>query len=508
MKSRSIGHSTTTAVFVILAMGALFCVAGHDAAGQSLERVSVNSDGVQADSVSYFPSVSADGRLVAFSSDATNLVEGDTNRYLDIFVHARDTGQTERVSLASDGTEAIHRSDEPSISADGRFVAFRSEANNLVADDTNIARDIFVHDRQTGQTQRVSIASDGTEANGNSYKPCVSADGRFVAFESSASNLVAGDTNGRRDIFVHDRQTGQTQRVSIASDGTQADKSSYRPPISADGNLVAFMSDATNLIAEDTNAASDVFVHNRQTGQTERVSVGSVGAQANARSDSPSISGDGQFVAFYSEASNLVAADTNEQRDIFVRDRGAALTKRVSVGSGGAQADGWSDSPSLSDSGRLVAFRSGATNLTAVDTNGFMDIFLHDRQAGKTERVSLGPEGEESNMPSSSPSISADGRFTAFSSEASNLVYVDEVPADTNSLQDIFVYDKGEPPALPGDANGDCRVDILDMIGIRNRLNADPASPPENAPYDVTEDGAINILDMIFVRNRLNNTCL
>ena len=505
MKSRSIGHSTTTAVFVILATWALLCIVGYGAAAQTLERVSIASNGAQANSVSYFPSVSADGCLVAFSSDAANLVEGDTNRYRDIFVHDRDTGWTERVSIASDGTEAIHKSYEPSISADGSVVAFRSEANNLVGGDTNLARDIFVYGRYTGQTQRVSIASDGTQANGNSYKPCVSGDDRFVAFESLATNLVPNDTNVRRDIFVHDTQTGQTQRVSIASDGTQADDSSYRQSISADGNLVAFMSYATNLVAGDTNGASDVFVHDRQTGQTERVSVGSLGEQTNARSDSPAISGNGQVVAFYSAATNLVAADTNGQLDVFIRDRQAAQTKRVSVASDGAQANGWSDSPSLSDTGRLVAFRSGATNLSGVDTNGIVDIFLHDRQAWQTECVSRGPEGAESNMPSSSPSISGNGRFTAFSSEANNLVQEDE---DTNGLQDIFVHDKGEPPSLPGDVNGDCRVDILDLIGIRNHLNADPASPPENAAYDVTEDGAINILDMISVRNKLNNTCL
>ena len=166
-------------------------------------------------------------------------------------VHAMP-GNTTRVSVASDGTQSNNSSYNPSISANGRYVAFESEATNLVRGDTNNFRDIFVHDRQTGQTTRVSVASDGTQANGHSYDPSISADGRYVAFASLANNLVSGDTNDQQDIFVHDRQTGQTTRVSVASDGTQASGHSFNPSISADGRYVAFVSSASNLVGGDT----------------------------------------------------------------------------------------------------------------------------------------------------------------------------------------------------------------------------------------------------------------
>ena len=203
------------------------------------------------------PAISADGRFVAFSSDASNLVAGDTNGRGDIFVRDRLTGTTERLSLASDGTQANRLT---SISADGRFVTFSSSASNLVAGDTNRQADVFVHDRLTSTTERVSVASDGTQANGDSSFPSISADGRFVTFVSRASTLVAGDTNSRDDVFVHDRQTGTTERVSVASDGTQGNRNSRFSSISADGRFVKFDSAASNLVAGDTNFTYDIFV--------------------------------------------------------------------------------------------------------------------------------------------------------------------------------------------------------------------------------------------------------
>jgi len=234
-------------------------------------------------------------------------------------VHAMP-GNTTRVSVASDGTQSNHDSYNPSISANGRYVAFESEATNLVSGDTNNFRDIFVHDRQTGQTTRVSVASDGTQANGHSFDPSISADGRYVVFESLASNLVSGDTNDHQDIFVHDRQTGQTTRVSVASDGTQANDHSFDPSISADGRYVAFISFASNLVGGDTEppilpsttslpnnpasqgrgVSSQVFVHDRQTGATTLVSVAIDGSEGNGHSEEVSISADGRYVAFRS----------------------------------------------------------------------------------------------------------------------------------------------------------------------------------------------------------------
>ncbi|MFN5855906.1 MAG: DUF4347 domain-containing protein, partial [Pseudanabaenaceae cyanobacterium] len=286
------------------------------------QRVSVATGGIQATGGSGInPSISSDGRYVAFSSNATNLVTGDTNAVPDIFVHDRQTNTTQLVSVATNGTQANNASSTPSISSDGRYVVFASDTTNLVAGDTNGLLDIFVYDRQTNTTQRVSVDSSGNQANNYSYTSSISSDGRYVAFESYADNLVAGDTNNTGDIFVYDRQTNTTQRVSVDSSGTQAGSSSYNPSISSDGRYVAFASDATNLVEGDTNGLTDIFVYDRQTNTTQRVSVDSSGNQAIANfggSYTPSISSDGRYVAFASDATNLVEGDTNGLRDIFV----------------------------------------------------------------------------------------------------------------------------------------------------------------------------------------------
>jgi len=439
-------------------------------------RVSVASDGSQGNNYSDWPSTSADGRYVAFTSRASNLVSGDTNGYMDIFVHDRQTASTERVSVASDGSQGNYYSDSPSISADGCYVAFGSYASNLVSGDTNGYLDIFVHDRQTGITERVSVASDGSQGNYDSGGSSISTDGRYVAFQSHASNLVSGDTNGSWDIFVHDRQTGSTERVSVASDGSQGNGGSYSPSISAGGRYLAFLSEASNLVSGDTNNfcgnppeynnCLDIFVHDRQTGSTQRVSLSSDGSQGNHESYSPSISADGRYVAFESYASNLVIGDTNKFcggyiscPDIFVHDRQTGVTQRVSLASDGSQGNSYSHSPSISADGRYVAFFSSASNLVSGDTNGYTDTFVHDRQTGSTQRVSLASDGSQGNDGSGGSSISADGRYVAFTSRASNLVSGDTnnfcigdrstnlstpPPPENSNCPDVFVHDRGE----------------------------------------------------------------
>ncbi|MEK7612516.1 MAG: hypothetical protein AAB407_04195, partial [Patescibacteria group bacterium] len=208
-------------------------------------------------------SISKNGRYVAFSSNAFNLVPNDTNGWDDIFVHDRQIGATKRVSVSSNGIQGNFFSDHPSISADGRYVAFWSFSSNLVSNDTNGQADIFVNDSQTGMTVRVSISSNGTQGNGSSFGHSISADGRYVAFSSNAFNLVPNDTNGASDIFAHDRQTNMTSRLSIDSSGNQANNVSGSPSISADGRYVTFHSVASNLVTNDTNGVSDVFVHSR-----------------------------------------------------------------------------------------------------------------------------------------------------------------------------------------------------------------------------------------------------
>ncbi|MGW0535316.1 RICIN domain-containing protein [Streptomyces sp. NPDC003032] len=403
------------------------------------ERVNLTSGGAQTtmQGMDASPVLSADGRYAAFISDATTLVPGDKNLTSDVFVRDRTTGATERVNLTDGDAEssAAGWSDEPSISADGRYVAFESVARNLVTDDTNGHRDVFLRDRTNGTTQRVSVAGNGSQGNNWSFSPSVSADGRYVAFTSSASTLVAGDTNGADDIFVHDRQNRTTQRVSVTGGGGQGNGESRTPSFSADGRYVAFTSAATNLVTGDTNGADDVFVRDLQAGTTQRVSVTGTGGQGDKWSAAPSISADGRHVAYSSFATNLVAGDTNGRSDVYVRDRQAGTTQRVSVADNGTQGDGHSDSPSISADGRHVAFWASAANLIARDANDSSDVFVRDRETGKTQRVSTAyADGGDGDHYSSEASISADGRLVVFSSAASDLV-----PGDSNGVFDVFV---------------------------------------------------------------------
>ena len=356
---------------------------------------------------------------MAFDLPATNLVSGDTNGVPDVFVHDRKTGQTTRVSVASDGTQGDCNSDFPSLSANGRYVAFDSCASNLVSGDSNGFVDTFVHDRADRADHpclgRPPTAPRGM--NSSSSHVSISANGRYVAFQSFASNLVSGDTNNTLDVFVHDRQTGQTTRVSVASDGTQGNGLSAHPSLSANGRYVAFASSASNLVSGDTNGAEDVFVHDRKTGRTTLVSVASDGTQGNGESAFPSISDTGRYVAFFSSASNLVSGDTNFASDIFVHDRQTGQTTRVSVASDGTQANDGSGVLSLSANGRYVAFESVASNLVSGDTNNSQDIFVHDRKTGQTTRVTVASNGTQGNGNSFDPypsSISANGRYVAF----------------------------------------------------------------------------------------------
>jgi Tol biopolymer transport system component len=426
------GLVTAGATFVLVLAG--------PAVGQVTSRVSVSSGGKQGLNASGSPSISADGHYVAFWSGAGNLVDGDTNACEDALVRDRWSGTTERVSVASTGTQGNHSSGLPSISADGRFVAFSSSATNLVNGDTNGEDDVFVHDRQSGTTERISVDSSGVEGNDFSNYPSISADGRYVAFESDASNLVGGDTNGHSDIFVHDRQSATTERVNVDSVGTQANDPSSDPSISADGRFVAFASDASNLVGGDTNGSPDIFVHDRQSGTTERVSVDSVGTQANHISNAPSISGDARSVAFCSRATNLVGGDTNGTWDIFVHDRQSGSTERVTISSAGTQANEYSEAPSISADGRYVAFMSYADNLVGGDTNGVFDVFVHDRQSGATERASVATGGVQADGPSGfhGLAISSSGRHVSFESYATNLV-----GGDTNGCDDVFLRGRG-----------------------------------------------------------------
>ena len=407
---------------------------------QMTRRISVSSSGQESNAYSLSPSISADGLSVAFDSDASNLAVNDGNASKDVFLRNLLNSQTEIASVDSGSTLGNSSSNRPSASVDGRYLAFYSLADNLVAGDTNGRNDIFVRDRILGSTQRISISSTGVQGNDHSYNPSISADGRYVAFFSYATNLVAGDTNGQRDVFVRDRLNAITERVSLSSSGVQGNASSQGPSISGDGRFVAFESGATNLVSGDTNGFMDIFVRDRLNGVTVRASVNNASGQGNGNSQDPSISADGSFVTFSSDASTMIgpfAFDTNGFEDVFCRDLVNGGTGLLSLSSTSVQGNGASIAPSISADGRFVAFQSRASNFVSGDTNGEHDIFVCDRSAHTVERVSVASDGTQGNDSSLDPSISADGRFVAFASNSDNLV-----TGDSNDQWDIFLHDR------------------------------------------------------------------
>jgi Cys-rich repeat protein len=400
------------------------------------ERVSIRDDGGQANGNSNGAAISGDASCVAFYSDATNL-DADTNGHRDVFVFDRETSSLQRVSVASDGAQANGPSQSqgfrPAVDETCSCVAFSSDATNLVDDDTNGVSDVFVRDLAAGVTERVSMGDAG-EANGASSFPSVSGDCQLVAFQSTASNLVPDDTNDASDVFLYNRATGAISRVSTGSGGVQANGASLTPAISADGRCVAFASAATNLVPGDTNGTYDVYVV--CDGQvTCRASVDSSGNEANDMSLLPALSSDGTIVAFKSNASNLVPGDFNASPDVFVHDCVTGETERVSVNSLGQEGNDISIPPSISGDGRFVAFGSFANLLIGRSTRGRAQVYVRDRNFATTLLISESPDGVPGNasVPDVPPSVSLDGTFVAFDSLASNLV-----PGDTNQVIDAF----------------------------------------------------------------------
>lgn len=408
------------------------------AVAQTTERLSVSSTGVEGNAASSLEeSISADGRFVAFQSDATNLVAGDTNGVRDIFVRDRATATTTRISVSSAGQQANAASFRPSISADGRWVAFESDASNLALGDGNGWTDVFLHDRVTGVTTLRSVSSAGVQGDRISYSPALSADGQWLAFGSQASTLVALANNFVGHVFLHQVATGATTLVCVTPTGALENSKSGNPFLSADGRYIAFDSQSTNLTPGLTTAFhSNVFVRDRVAGVTGLVSAATGGSEGNGSSQFASISANGRVVAFQSQANNLVPGDTNNLTDVFARDLVLGVTERVSVSSTGAQSTGGSDAlyqpPGLSSDGRFVAFTSWATDLVP-GAIGWQSVYLRDRALGKTSFVALSTSGQQANGTSSQPAMSSDGRFVAFQSQASNLV-----PGDTNGVLDMF----------------------------------------------------------------------
>jgi len=443
-----------------------------------ISRQSAADGGAPADRASFDPSISPDGRFVAFSSRGANLSAEDSDQtdafgqpQNDIFVRDTEAGTTTFVSRqgASDGgAGGDGDSFDPAVSTDGQIVAFGSRADNLSTDDVNAHINVFVRDVGAGTStlvSRQSAADGGAGADGDSGEPAISADGRYVAFESSAGNLSADDGN-EPHVYLRDTLTDATtlvSRQSAADGGEGAAGGAGNPSISADGRFVAFVSSADNLSSDDSGF-SDVFVRDTVSETTTLVSRQSAadgGAGADGAVGDAAISADGRFVAFQSAAANLSDQDEDGGGafDIFVRDTQSSTTtlaSRQSAADGGAGADGHSSTLAISADGRLVVFHSEADNLSSDDNDGVVNTFVRDTQGSTTILVSrqsaadggAGADGESS--PSFDPAISADGRFVAFQSAAGNLA-----ATDPNAPTNIFLRDvlgarpDTQPPGQP-----------------------------------------------------------
>ncbi|MBP2401034.1 PD40 domain-containing protein [Streptomyces syringium] len=354
----------------------------------------------------------------------------------------RHQGRTERVSVAADGTEANGESGQGKISGDGRVVVFSSGADNLIPGDTRKGGP-FVKDLRTGRVERVSVATDGTPGDGSTWDAAVSGNGRYVVFSSDATNLVpGGNPTGSTEVYVRDRRTGRTD--ILIGDPKQGRVQNSEPSISADGRFVAFLSTRSDLVPGDTNDVRDVFVKDRWRGTVKRVSVASDGTQGNGESVSPVISANGSRVGFKSRASNLTPqAGADEEalarpraRVFYAHELRTGRTELAARSLTGSRVAVLTDI-GLSPDGRYALFLSSNVNIVAGDTNHTVDAFATDLRTGVTRRLSVAADGSEANdMSYGHVAMSADNRYAFFPSSATNLV-----PGDTNGKEDVFVRD-------------------------------------------------------------------
>ena len=408
------------------------------------DLISVASSAPPGNGDSVNPAVSGDGRYVAFASDASNLVASDTLGHKDVFVRDRQAGTTKRVSVSSAGVQANANSDSPGISADGRYVVFRSFATNLVTPATDGLGDIFVRDTVNNVTFEVSVKlGTTTDGNGESSQPVISADGVHVAFRSTATNLDMGFNVGRTDVYKVQLSGGVvTAGVWLSQPqvaGTVGDAAS--PTLSANGLVAAFESTAQNLVTGDSNGKTDVFLVGYNGGGIIRASLRGNGGQTNGNSTNPSVSGNGRIVAYQSDANNILPTqDLNLAfSDIYIYDAAAQVTQYESFGFNGDPTNGNSMSPAVARDGSAIAFASDATNLIQSDTNGQRDIFIVNiSTTGKLTRASVATGGVQAvGGASRNADLSDDGRYLVFDSAASNL------GQDANTIADVFIRDNG-----------------------------------------------------------------
>lgn len=453
----------------LIALGTL----GAQAVLASAELASVNAAGSDAgDGSSFIPSeelrsFSTDGRFVAFTSSATDLVPADTNGQADVFVRDLQAGTTELISINASGDDSGNgRSTRAQVSADGRYVLFLSDADDLVANDSNTVDDVFLHDRQIGSTILVSANAAGSDSgNGASNPHGMTPDGRLVVFSSAADDLGPNDTNGVDDVYLRDVEAGTTMLISVNAAGDDAGgggtfSGARHQSISDDGRFVAFSSDATDLDASitDSNGLSDGFLRDVAAMTTTLISTNASGDDsANGSTSDIRISADGSTIAIATQATNVLnVTDNNAGLDIYVVDRQSGTKSLVTVNDldTGTGDDGARNDPRLSADGRFIAWESRASDLIAgADSNAMFDVFLRDLDAGSTVLASANGNGTNSgNDASEDAQISDDGRFVYFESRATDLTTI----SDSNGEKDTFVFDSlsGEVVLVSSNAAG------------------------------------------------------
>ncbi|WP_256793253.1 VCBS repeat-containing protein [Terrabacter sp. Ter38] len=453
----------TTALVLATSMVTIGCVATPSGAEPgdpgATTLASVNASGHVSVGTPSAPDLAG---AIAFSSTASDLVTGDRNGVADVFLFGPGWGDNyfaPPYSMELYGGEAFNgASSEPSRP---KTLVFSSKASNIVTPDTNGVQDVFADWDEGDPPSRLSQSSVGAQANGPSSHPSAS-EGSIqftaitVAFQSAATNLVSGDTNGATDVFVS--RAGRLTRASVTSDERQATGSSTEPKVTSDGLLVVFTSSAPDLVSGDTNGVTDIFVRDLKAGTTSRVDVSSSGGQASRASSQPDISADGRFVAFTSADAGLTGGATASAAQIYVRDRVAGTTRRVSVSTSGEPGNGASSQPAISGDGRYVAFTSSASNLVPADTNGLTDVFLHDLSTGTTTRESVSSSGAQSRSRSHSPDLGY-GSMLAFLSEPHGGL----VPGDTS--QTVLLRRPDAPATTFGDFDRDGLSDVIARTG-------------------------------------------
>ncbi len=456
---------------------ALATLVAFGAQAAETKWVSTTATGASLDKAAYEPSLSGQGDLVAFKS-TTKSISSLANGYAQIYLKNVATGAVRLLTTGTDGKAGSAHSAHPRLSRDGKWLVFSSNANNLVSDAISGKGDIYLVEIASGKISLVSGGLGGAAPQGFSSVPEISADGRYIAFTSSAANLAQGDSNNWVDVFVYDRVLGTTQLISKTTAG--ANGSSPMVSISGSGRFVAYATFASNLVSGDGNSSLDIHVHDRELGSTERVSVDSLGALGNSHSAQPSISDDGRFIAFASLATNLDldTADDNGVMDVYLHDRKYGTTRRISVNSAGVGSNGMSSQPVISANGRFTAFLSNATNLDG-NSSGKMQMFVYDRITGETKAVSLNTQLQQANADLDQAIAHArNGELFAFATMANNLN-----GNDTNGLADVYLHQR-DPVAnlLPVAYAGADQSEVCVNGSAGFQLDGSPSYDPEEEP--------------------------